>query len=325
MIDFIIIQDSCLLLLYLLTSLLAVIGNGLVFRISYQRKRPINLPLSTPNIFLLNLAFADALAGLTILVQFLFCSKYFLENIITSSYLCVLTKSIQILAYNASTLTICVIAFDRYRVIKNPLKLYSDRNTRRSVLFTWILSGLFAGSCLFSMKVHTYFISYHKLISCQILFPIEYKYISSVLIRKIRIFCLIFLFYIIPFMIISILCILTMRTIAQRSVIGVQQFRTFKQSRTRSIRLLIIIVTVFTLSHLPVHYIHIRDLFTSSSTRSSLHLNNCDDTRTYLFSYWLGISSCCHNPILYSWFNRQFRTIVFNCCRSVFFCRKQKL
>jgi len=312
MINFIFIRDICLLLLYSFTSLLAFIGNGFVCRISFQRKNSINLPLSTINIFLLNLALADALSGLTIPLQFLFCSKYFLEHIKISSYLCILSKSIQILAYNTSTLIICVITFDRYRRIHKPLKQYYQRNTRLSIFFSWFFSGLFALSCLISMRVHIYFISYEKLISCQVFFPSK----SSYLIRKIRVFCLIILFYIIPLLIISILCTLTMRTIARRSIIGARQFPTFQQSRTCSIRLLIIIVIVFALSHLPVHFMHTRDFFISSLNHSSKS-NKCNDTTIYLFFYWLGISSCCHNPIIYSWFNKQFRRLALNCCRSI--------
>ncbi len=269
--------------------MIALIGNGLVCRICFQRKHSTNIPLSTTNIFLITLALADALSGLTILIKILFCSKYFLENLIISSHLCVLSKSIQILTYNTSTLIICVIAFDRYRLIRDPLKQYYQRNTRQSIFFPWFFSGLFAGTCLISMRVHTYFISYEKSISCQVFFPSS----SSDFIRKIRVFCLVILFYITALLIISILCILTMRTIARRSIIGVRQFPTFQQSRTRSIRLLIIILLVFTLSHLPVHFMHIRDFIISSSIRF-LQKNKCNDTTIYLFFYWLGISSCCH-------------------------------
>ncbi len=161
---FVLVRDVFLLLLYGLTSLLALIGNGLVCRIIFQRRNnnlisqtTTNLPLSTSRIFLLNLALADALSGLTIPFQFLFCSKYFLEKYSFTSYLCVLSKSIQVLGYNTSTLTICIIAFDRYRILQYPFQQNYRRKTSRAILFSWILSGLFSASCLISMKVHTYF------------------------------------------------------------------------------------------------------------------------------------------------------------------------
>lgn len=313
MIDWIFLRDTCLLLLYILTSFLALIGNGLVCRLSFQQKSSTNLPFSTSRIFLLNLAIADTLSGLTIPLQFLFCSKTLLDSFPLSSHFCVLTKSLQILAYNTSTWTICVIAFDRYRMIEDPLQQYYHRHIRRSIAFTWILSGLFASSCLMSMRVHTYFISREKLITCQVFFP----HLFSDSIRKIRVFCLMILFYIIPLIILMILCILTMRILARRTTIGVRQLPKLHQSRTRSIRLLIVIVTVFALSHLPVHILHLRDFF----IRSSKPPNTCNDTTIYLFFYWLSISSCCHNPILYSWFNRQFRMLVIDCIRTIFCCQ----
>jgi hypothetical protein len=329
---FVFIRDSFLLLLYGLTSLLSLIANGFVCQISLKRRnnfysRSTNFPLGTKSIYLFNLALADALSGLTIPIQFIFCSKYFLEKYSFTSYICVLSKSIQILGYNASTLTICIIAFDRYRLVQNPLQQYYRRQTCRCILFAWILSGLFSLTCLISIKVQTYFNSYEKLISCQILFPLTIKYISNYYILKIRFICLIFLFYIIPLLIITISCILTMRIIARRSIIGVQQFPRFEQSRTRSIRLLMIIVIVFALSHLPINLIYLRNFISSSSKLSSNRLiraNKCNDSTMYLLFYWLGISSCCHNPIIYSWFNKQFRNLFLNFCRPIINCRRQQ-
>lgn len=318
---FIFIRDICILILYILTSLLAVITNIPICRISLQRRKysviqSTYVPLSTINTFLFNLALADALAGLTISSQVVFCSKYFLETFSFSSYICILSKSIQILGYNTSTLTICVIAFDRYRIVKNPFKQYYRRKTFRIIFCTWFLSGLFSTSCLISMKADTYFNSYQKLISCKVFFPISTKYLSSFHMRKIRVFCLIFFFFLIPFLILTILCILTMRVIARRSIIGAQQFQTFEQSRTRSIRLLMVIIVVFTLSHLPINFLFIRDFFLSSSKiSSSKQTNKCNDPTIFLSFYWLGISSCCHNPFIYGWFNRKYRRLIFNCCR----------
>jgi len=272
---FVFIRDIFLLLLYTLTSLLALITNGFICRINLQRQKYLfsqatNLSLGTTNIFLFNLALADALSGLTIPIQFLFCSKYFLETFSFSSYICVLSKSIQILGYNTSILTICVIAFDRYKLVQNPFQQYYRRKIYRIIFLTWFLSALFSASCLISMNVDTYFNSHQKLISCQILFPLTIKSISSVYIRKIRIFCLIIFFYLLPLLILTILYILTIRMIARRSIIGVQQFQTFEQSRTRSIRLLMVIVIVFTLSHLPINILYIRDFFISSSSSSNV-------------------------------------------------------
>ena len=332
---FLIVRDIFLLLLYAFTSLFALIGNGLVCRISFQRRHrsfsqtTTKIPLSTTCVFLLNLAIADALAGLTIPLQFLFCSKYFLDHYSFIPHLCIFSKSIQVLAYNTSTLTICVIAFDRYRLVKNPLKQLCRRQMCRAILFTWTFSAIFAGSCLFSMKVPTYFASHQKLISCQILFPISNRFVTSDRIRKIRVLCLIGLFYVLPLLLISTLCLLTMRTIARRTIIGVQQFPTFEQSRTRSIRLLMVIVIIFALSHLPVHSIHMRDFYhrslkSSSSADRSTRTYPCNDSTMYLLFYWLGISSCCHNPIIYSWFNRQFRATTWNFCRSILLCRRSE-
>jgi hypothetical protein len=287
--QFVFVQDTLVLLLFALTSLLALIGNGFVYLVSLKSRNNIfsqshkHKSLSLSSIYLLNLAIADGLSGLTIPIQWTFCSKRFLENFLFSSYICLLSKSIEILGQNASIWTVCIIAFNRYDRVKNPLQ-------------------------------------YRQFISCQILFPLKIKYFSINYIHQIRIFCLTCFFYIVPLFINTILCILT---ISHRSIVGVQKFRTFDQSRTRSIRLLMVIVIVFALSHLPVHFIHVRDFFISSSKISS-QANKCNHSTLYLLFYWLCISSSFHNPIKYSWFNRKYRILIFNCYRSIFRCSRQE-
>ncbi|CAF1329388.1 unnamed protein product [Adineta steineri] len=329
--QFVTLRDIVLLSLYALTSILSLIGNAFVFRISLRRHNHMwfqsttNFPFTTSCIFLLNLAIADTLLGLTIPVEFVFCSKYFVQNITASSYVCAGNKSMQTLAYNVSTLTICLIAYDRYRLIENPLEKYYPKKPFPVILLTWIFSGLFAATCFVSTKVNIYFNSYEKLICSQILYPLRMKYFSNDTIYKIRSLCLILLFYIIPLLIITSLCLLTIRIISRRTVIGVREFQTFKQSRTRSISLLMITIIVFTLSHSPIHFIYLRDIFHSSSKVSlgrSIQITKCQDSTMYLLFYWLSISGCCYNSIIYSWFNRKYQNLVYKCCRLIVCCER---
>lgn len=317
--------DLVLLLLYSLTSFIALLTNGLICRWSFHRRRHIFSPtIPIKNVlsysshrFLLNLAVSDALSGLTISIQLLFCSKYLLERFTLCSYICLLTKSLQILASNSSILTVCIIAFDRYRIVQNPFQHYDRRRTYQIIVFIWLFSSLFSLMSFISLRIPIYFNSYEQLITCKILFPTTWKYLSTNQIRKIRLFCLIFLFHILPFLIITSLCLLTARLLARRRIIGVQQFRTFEQSRTRSIRLLIIILIAFTFSHLPLNFLYMRDIFLLKKD-----FNQCQYSTIYFLFYWLSISSCCHNPIIYSWFNRTYRNSIFNWYRSIIYCRR---
>jgi hypothetical protein len=56
----------------------------------------------------------------------------------------------------------------------------------------------------------------------------------------------------------------------------------------------------------------------------STRTNKCNDSTIYLLFYWLGISSCCHNPIIYSWFNRKYRSLLFHWFRSMIYCRRSQ-
>lgn len=328
--ELIILRDILLLLLYTVTSVFAFISNGIVFRIILRHKHhllsqtTIHFPLSTTRILLLNLALADTLLALTIPIQFIFCSTYFLEHFSISSYICILNRFMQVLGYNASTVTICLIAYDRYRLIQNPLSKYYQRKLFRSLLLTWVLSSIFSASCLVSTKAQTYFSSRKTFISCQILMPTIAKHFTNDYILKRRILCAVMSFYIIPLVSVTLLCVLTMRIIFRRSTVGVQRFQSFKQTRRRSLVLLLMTAIVFAVSRTPIHLVHLQEFLIASSktssTRSIRATTICNDSTLYLLFYWLSISSCCHNPIIYNWFNRRFRLLVIDCYRSILYC-----
>ncbi|CAF0930000.1 unnamed protein product [Adineta ricciae] len=330
--ELIILRDVFLLLLYTLTSIFALISNGIVFRVIFRRghhllfQSTIHFPLSTTRILLLNLALADTLLAVTIPIQFISCSTYFLNHFSISSYICILNRFMQVLGYNASTVTICLIAYDRYRLIRNPLSKYYEPKLFRSLLSTWILSSLFSASCLLSTKSQIYFPSTRTFIGCQILLPTIAKDFSNGYILKRRIFCAMISFYIIPLVTVTILCVLTMRVIFRRSTIGVQRFQSFKQTRRRSLVLLLMTAIAFALSRTPIYLVHLHEFLIASSktspTRSVRASNLCNYSTLYLLFYWLSISSCCHNPIIYNWFNRRFRLLVVDCYRSILYCGK---
>ncbi|CAF4556018.1 unnamed protein product, partial [Rotaria sp. Silwood2] len=70
---------------------------------------------------------SDLLSAITIPLQFLFCSHYLLEQFIIGPYLCIVLKSMQVLTYNVSILTMVVIAIDRYYLIHYPLQSSNKR------------------------------------------------------------------------------------------------------------------------------------------------------------------------------------------------------
>jgi hypothetical protein len=312
-----VLLDIFILVLYSLTFVIGVLGNLLVVKVLLlQRKKALNRLMSTTNIYLANLALSDLLSAITIPFQFLFCSYYLLEHFLISSHVCVLLKSIQILTYNVSILTMVVIAIDRYRLIHNPLQSSNKRlNPKYALLIVWLLAILYALTYLLSMKVSEYFRSFHELVGCRILFP-NVLPISSILFRKIRVTLLAVCFYFVPLLITVPLYILSVCTISKRSSIGQSNQIQCHGSKHRTIKILILILLVFALCWLPIHIMNINDFYFSSknSILNKPNIKSCNASTVYSIFYWLAINSCCYNPFIYSWFNKNFREFLPKWC-----------
>lgn len=302
-----VLSDGFILALYSLTFIIGVTGNLVVLKvIFFQRNNFASRSGNTAYLYLGNLAVSDLLSAVTIPLQFLFCSRYILENFIIGAHICVTLKSIQVLTYNVSVLTMVAISIDRYQLIHYPLEASSKRLKPRYALpIVWLLAILFAITCLVSMKVSEYFETSNNLIGCRILFN-KVLPISSLLFRKIRVTILVICFYFIPLIITGVLYMLCLVTISKRSAIGESNQALCDGSKHRTMKILMVILLAFAFCWLPVHIKNLHDFY-SPSRNLEASKNMCNSSAIYSIVYWLAISSCCYNPFIYSWFNKNFR------------------
>lgn len=144
-------RDWIVLSLYLLTSIVALIGNLFVCKVIYTKKQF----RSTTYILIVNMAISDIVGALVIPGQWLFCSTYILDSGATGQRFCGTFKSLQILSYYVSTFSMTAIAIDRYKLVCHPL----SQRIRPLVplIVIWALGCLFTSTTLFSMRVSEYF------------------------------------------------------------------------------------------------------------------------------------------------------------------------
>ncbi len=289
-------QEIVILTLYLITTIVALIGNFLVCKIIFITRKVRN----TTYILIANLAISDIMGALTIPGQWIFCATYILDNYSTGDRMCASTKSLQIQSYYVSTFTMTAIAIDRYRGIKNPLK--SEMKPKIPIIAIWLFATAFTATTTFSMRVSAYFAS-NALIGCRIVLPVD-ESVLNFLFRKIRIALLISTQYLIPLTISSILYICISRMIWNRRIGEMTASQVFRQknAKWRTIKMLIIVVVMFAISWLPLHIIHFIDFYVTPLLPST-----CNSSFSYMFFYWLAISSCSFNPFIYFWLNPHFR------------------
>ncbi|XP_069139360.1 5-hydroxytryptamine receptor 1D-like [Argopecten irradians] len=132
------------------------------------------------NIFIVNLAVSDILVGAIV-------SPLSLVYQITGEWpygrqLCDFWTSVDIICCTASILNLCVISYDRYNAISQPLKYAKHRTTRRAlmlVILVWMYSCCIALPPLFGWRKTTE-ASTHGLLKCQITHHLGYTFYSTI-------------------------------------------------------------------------------------------------------------------------------------------------
>lgn len=146
-------RDIFLLVLYLLTSITAVIGNVFVCLTIYRKRR---LTTSTTYALIFNMAASDVVGGLVIPGQWIACSSWSLNgSTVFGVAACGVLKQLQILSYYISSLTMVAISYDRFCLVCRPMS--ARPGTAILLTVVWVFGLLFISSMSIIVRVSEYF------------------------------------------------------------------------------------------------------------------------------------------------------------------------
>ncbi|XP_019637763.1 PREDICTED: neuropeptide FF receptor 2-like [Branchiostoma belcheri] len=288
------------ILVYSLVFILCVLGNLAVCCVVAKTRQ-----LHTATFyFIFNLAVADLLVAL-------FCMPFTLVAHILVEYqfgdfMCRLTALIQGLSVAASVYTLTAIAADRYKAILFPHDGPMNMATMKKVLVAiWMAALVIMVPQVFVIQVR----NVKRVDRCTEIWPdLVYKKVYSVTV--------ILLIYILPLMVMTFLYVRIAEKIWFRA--GLQQQRGGNKSdsvrrsefigsvpkrRKRVIKMLIVVVTLFMLSFLPLYVCWMLDEFGNMPEWQE----NVVHHFVYPFAHWLSYFNSCVNPIVYGLFNRDIR------------------
>ncbi|KAG1927560.1 neuropeptide FF receptor 1 like 3 [Pimephales promelas] len=295
-------------LAYLFIFLLCLMGNGLVCAIVLRNRRM----RTVTNIFILNLAVSDLLIGI-------FCIPTTLvDNLITgwpfSNTVCKLSGLVQGTSVCASVFTLVAIAVDRFRCIVYPFKPKLTLFVAKVSIGTiWVLALtiMFPSALMLTVEEErNHFLVYsdnhnrtYPLYSCYETWPDPEM-------RKVYTTVLFVHIYVIPLALIMLmygriggkLYGTTVLSSAEPEIPS-QAKCPASQRKIRVIKMLIVVALLFMLSWLPLWTLM---LLTDYAHPDELNL---ELLTSYVFpiSHWLAFSNSSVNPIIYGYFNENFK------------------
>ncbi|XP_078617072.1 neuropeptide FF receptor 2-like [Branchiostoma floridae x Branchiostoma japonicum] len=291
------------ILVYSLVFILCVLGNLAVCWVVAKTRK-----LHTATFyFIFNLAIADLLVAI-------FCMPFTLVSHILVEYqfgdfMCRLTALIQGLSVAASIYTLTAIAADRYKAILFPHDGPMSIDTMKKVLVSiWVASLVVMVPQVFVIQVRdsSFMIQDQHVDRCVEVWPDPvYKKIYSVTV--------VMLIYVLPLIVMSFLYVRIAKkiwfqadlqrgsgsdTVRRREFIG-----SVPKRRKRVIKMLIVVVTLFMVSWLPLYICWMLDEFGNMPNWQVEIVHQY----VYPFAHWLSYFNSCVNPIVYGLFNRDIR------------------
>lgn len=276
--------------LYSIVCVLGLLGNVLVM---YVIIRYTKMKTAT-NIYIFNLALADALATSTLPFQSV---NYLMGTWPFGDVLCKIVLSIDYYNMFTSIFTLTTMSVDRYIAVCHPVKALDFRTPRNAKIVNvcnWILSSAI-GLPVMVMASTTF--EYHSsslaVVDCTLLFPHPSWYWENLL--KI---CVFIFAFIMPVLIITVcygLMILRLKSV--RMLSGSKE----KDRNLRRItRMVLVVVAVFIVCWTPIHiFVIIKALVTIP--------NSLLQTVTWHFCIALGYTNSCLNPVLYAFLDENFK------------------
>ncbi|KAI8517057.1 G-protein coupled receptor [Branchiostoma belcheri] len=225
-------------------------------------------------------------------------------------FMCRLTALIQGLSVAASVYTLTAIAADRYKAILFPHDGPMNMATMKKVLVAiWLAALVIMVPQVFVIQVRNEG-TVKRVDRCTEIWPdLVYKKVYSVTV--------ILLIYILPLMVMTFLYVRIAEKIWFRAGLQQQQrggnksdsvrrsefIGSVPKRRKRVIKMLIVVVTLFMLSFLPLYVCWMLDEFGNMPEWQA----NVVHHFVYPFAHWLSYFNSCVNPIVYGLFNRDIR------------------
>ncbi|XP_065691579.2 LOW QUALITY PROTEIN: mu-type opioid receptor [Patagioenas fasciata] len=271
--------------LYSVVCVVGLFGNFLVM---YVIIRYTKMKTAT-NIYIFNLALADALATSTLPFQSV---NYLMGTWPFGTILCKIVISIDYYNMFTSIFTLCTMSVDRYVAVCHPVKALDFRTPRNAKIVNvcnWILSSAIGLPVMF-MATTKY---RHGSIDCTLTFSHPAWYWENLL--KI---CVFIFAFIMPVLIITVcygLMILRLKSV--RMLSGSKE----KDRNLRRItRMVLVVVAVFIVCWTPIHiYVIIKALVNIPETTFQ--------TVSWHFCIALGYTNSCLNPVLYAFLDENFK------------------
>ncbi|XP_032114653.1 mu-type opioid receptor isoform X3 [Sapajus apella] len=271
--------------LYSVVCVVGLFGNFLVM---YVIVRYTKMKTAT-NIYIFNLALADALATSTLPFQSV---NYLMGTWPFGTILCKIVISIDYYNMFTSIFTLCTMSVDRYIAVCHPVKALDFRTPRNAKIVNvcnWIISSAIGLPVMFMATT-----KYRQgSIDCTLTFSHPTWYWENLL--KI---CVFIFAFIMPVLIITVcygLMILRLKSV--RMLSGSKE----KDRNLRRItRMVLVVVAVFIVCWTPIHiYVIIKALVTIPETTFQ--------TVSWHFCIALGYTNSCLNPVLYAFLDENFK------------------
>ncbi|XP_041107527.1 mu-type opioid receptor-like isoform X7 [Polyodon spathula] len=271
--------------LYSTVCVVGLVGNVLVM---YVIIRYTKMKTAT-NIYILNLALADALATSTLPFQSV---NYLMGTWPFGAMLCKIVMSIDYYNMFTSIFTLTTMSVDRYIAVCHPVKALDFRTPRNAKIInvcSWILSSAI-GLPVMIMATTT---NDKGVTDCILKFPHPSWYWENLL--KI---CVFIFAFIMPVLIITVcygLMILRLKSV--RMLSGSKE----KDRNLRRItRMVLVVVAVFIVCWTPIHiFVIIQALVTVP--------NSLFQSVTWHICIALGYTNSCLNPVLYAFLDKNFK------------------
>uniref|UniRef100_A0A3P8XP11 Neuropeptide FF receptor 1 n=1 Tax=Esox lucius TaxID=8010 RepID=A0A3P8XP11_ESOLU len=319
------------ILAYLFIFLLCMVGNVLVCLIVLGNRRM----RTVTNVFILNLAVSDLLVGI-------FCIPTTLvDNLITgwpfTNTVCKMSGLVQGMSVAASVFTLVAIAVDRFRCIVYPFQPKLTLTVAKvTIAMIWVLAVVIMcpSAAALSVQVADNFMVYNQ--DYNITYPLYscYERFTNPKMRKVYTTVLFAHIYLVPLALITImygrigvkLYSSVVSTSRRQGATPSSPARhegvrpMVSQKKIKVIKMLIVVALLFMLSWLPLWTVMLLTDY------EGLKEDRMELITGYIFpfAHWLAFSNSSVNPIIYGYFNENFKKGFQAVCRTNSCCLRSK-